>query len=103
MAEATVEEEIVKYKAKVVQFLGRGIPERQRPLPSPRNLFASFETGPVYKSWFGVISWWTDSFCSCMPNKDDGHVNNRQQNISKAMDLLPRLAAGIDVNVHFRK
>lgn len=57
----------------------------------------------LHKSWFEVMSWWTVSFCTCISNKDDGHVNNRQQNISEAIDLLPRLAAGIDVNVHLRK
>lgn len=36
-------------------------------------------------------------------DKDVGYVNNQQQNIADAIDLLPRLATGIDVNVHFRK
>lgn len=36
-------------------------------------------------------------------DKDDAYVINQQQNIADAIDLLPRLATGIDVNVQFRK
>uniref|UniRef100_A0A0D9WU23 MINDY deubiquitinase domain-containing protein n=1 Tax=Leersia perrieri TaxID=77586 RepID=A0A0D9WU23_9ORYZ len=36
-------------------------------------------------------------------DKDEEYVRNREQNISDAIDLLPRLATGIDVNVMFRK
>ncbi|KAF5187759.1 Ubiquitin carboxyl-terminal hydrolase mindy-1 [Thalictrum thalictroides] len=36
-------------------------------------------------------------------NKDAGYVENQQQNIGDAIDLLPRLATGLDVNVQFRK
>ncbi|OMO81008.1 hypothetical protein COLO4_23793 [Corchorus olitorius] len=36
-------------------------------------------------------------------NKDAGYVENQQQNISDAIDLLPRLATGIDVNIKFRR
>ncbi|KAJ6695544.1 NF-E2 INDUCIBLE PROTEIN [Salix koriyanagi] len=36
-------------------------------------------------------------------NKDAGYVENQQQNISDAIDLLPRLATGIDVNLKFRR
>jgi len=36
-------------------------------------------------------------------DKDDGYLINQQQNIADAIDLLPRLATGIDVNVQFRK
>lgn len=38
-----------------------------------------------------------------MQNKDAGYVENQQQNISDAIDLLPRLATGIDVNIKFRR
>ncbi|THU47937.1 hypothetical protein C4D60_Mb09t20930 [Musa balbisiana] len=40
---------------------------------------------------------------SNVQDKDDGYVTNQRQNISDAIDLLPRLATGIDVNLHFRK
>ncbi|XP_040986179.1 ubiquitin carboxyl-terminal hydrolase MINDY-1-like isoform X1 [Juglans microcarpa x Juglans regia] len=40
---------------------------------------------------------------SNLNNKDAGYVENQQQNISDAIDLLPRLATGIDVNIKFRR
>ncbi|KAI4303485.1 hypothetical protein MLD38_039108 [Melastoma candidum] len=40
---------------------------------------------------------------SNVDNKDAGYVENQQQNIADAIDLLPRLATGIDVNIKFRK
>ncbi|XP_057487035.1 uncharacterized protein LOC130773120 isoform X1 [Actinidia eriantha] len=36
-------------------------------------------------------------------NKDAGYLENQQQNIADAIDLLPRLATGIDVNTKFRR
>ncbi|GMH28884.1 hypothetical protein Nepgr_030727 [Nepenthes gracilis] len=36
-------------------------------------------------------------------NKDAGYVENQQQNIADAIDLLPQLLTGIDVNVKFRR
>ncbi|CAD6335419.1 unnamed protein product [Miscanthus lutarioriparius] len=36
-------------------------------------------------------------------DKDEEYVRNREQNVADAIDLLPRLATGIDVNVMFRK
>ncbi|CAJ2650579.1 unnamed protein product [Trifolium pratense] len=36
-------------------------------------------------------------------NKDVGYVENQQQNIADAIDLLPRLATGIDVNLKFTR
>ena len=38
-----------------------------------------------------------------MQNKDAGFVENQQQNIADAIDLLPQLATGIDVNLKFRR
>ncbi|KAJ1261004.1 hypothetical protein BS78_10G275000 [Paspalum vaginatum] len=40
---------------------------------------------------------------STAQDKDEEYVRNREQNIADAIDLLPRLATGIDVNVMFRK
>ncbi|KAL7167393.1 hypothetical protein ACSBR2_037955 [Camellia fascicularis] len=40
---------------------------------------------------------------SSLSNKDAGYVENQQQNIADAIDLLPRLATGIDVNIKFRR
>ncbi|GLT90949.1 hypothetical protein SLE2022_088640 [Rubroshorea leprosula] len=36
-------------------------------------------------------------------NKEAGYLENQQQNIADAMDLLPRLTTGIDVNIKFRR
>lgn len=36
-------------------------------------------------------------------NKDASYIVNQEQNISDAIDLLPRLATGIDVNIQFRR
>ncbi|GKU95382.1 hypothetical protein SLEP1_g8744 [Rubroshorea leprosula] len=36
-------------------------------------------------------------------NKDDEYLKNQQQNIADAMNLLPRLTTGIDVNIKFRR
>lgn len=40
---------------------------------------------------------------SNIENKDVGYVENQQQNIADAIDLLPRLMTGIDVNIQFRR
>lgn len=36
-----------------------------------------------------------------MQSKDAEYAQNQQQNIADAIDLLPRLATGIDVNIKF--
>ena len=38
-----------------------------------------------------------------LQNKDASYIVNQEQNISDAIDLLPRLATGIDVNIQFRR
>lgn len=43
------------------------------------------------------------SAVTVMQNKDAGYVENQQQNIADAIDLLPRLTTGIDVNIKFRR
>lgn len=40
---------------------------------------------------------------SNIDNKDAGYVENQQQNIADAIDLLPRLTTGIDVNIKFTR
>ncbi|KAL1828411.1 hypothetical protein ACET3Z_006823 [Daucus carota] len=39
---------------------------------------------------------------SNLDNKEAGYVENQQQNIADAIDLLPRLTTGIDVNIKFK-
>lgn len=43
------------------------------------------------------------SFLNGWQNKDAGYVENQQKNIADAIDLLPRLTTGIDVNIKFRR
>ncbi|KAL0296004.1 UNVERIFIED_CONTAM: Ubiquitin carboxyl-terminal hydrolase MINDY-2, partial [Sesamum radiatum] len=40
---------------------------------------------------------------SNIDNKDAGYIENQQQNIADAIDLLPRLTTGIDVNIKFQR
>ncbi|XP_062234132.1 uncharacterized protein LOC133931289 isoform X2 [Phragmites australis] len=40
---------------------------------------------------------------SSVQGKDEEYVRNREQNVADAIDLLPRLTTGIDVNVMFRE
>ncbi|KAK6117116.1 hypothetical protein DH2020_049161 [Rehmannia glutinosa] len=40
---------------------------------------------------------------SNIDDKDTDYVENQQQNIADAIDLLPRLTTGIDVNIQFRR
>jgi hypothetical protein len=51
-------------------------------------------------SLFRDISF-SDKFFIVLQNKDAGYVENQLQNIADAIDLLPRLATGIDVNLKF--
>lgn len=105
------------YKTKVVQFLGRSIPiilqNDNGPCPLiaisnvlllRNNLNLSLETTeiPLQKLLSLVAERLIDSN-SNVEDKDAGYVKNQQQNIADAIDMLPRLATGIDVNLHFRK
>ncbi|OIW10747.1 hypothetical protein TanjilG_27693 [Lupinus angustifolius] len=48
-------------------------------------------------------TWDENNAMTSTENKDVGYVENQQQNIADAIDLLPRLATGIDVNLKFRR
>ncbi|KAI3414698.1 MINDY_DUB domain-containing protein [Psidium guajava] len=65
------------HKTKLIQFLGRSTPIVLQNDNGPCPLLAIY--------------------------KDAGYVENQQQNIADAIDLLPRLATGIDVNIKFRR
>ncbi|XP_020585367.1 uncharacterized protein LOC110028017 [Phalaenopsis equestris] len=107
----------VAYKTKVVQFLGRSTPivlqNDNGPCPllaicnvlllrNSINLSLDAPEVPLQKLLSLVAGRLIDSNCS-LQDKDDGYLINQQQNIADAIDLLPRLATGIDVNVQFRK
>ncbi|KAL0907867.1 hypothetical protein M5K25_022316 [Dendrobium thyrsiflorum] len=111
------EDDDVAYKTKVVQFLGRPTPivlqNDNGPCPllaicnvlllrNSINLNLDAPEVPLQKLLSLVAEKLIDSNCS-VQDKDDGYLINQQQNIADAIDLLPRLATGIDVNLQFRK
>ncbi|KAG0463206.1 hypothetical protein HPP92_021682 [Vanilla planifolia] len=114
-SEAEVKE--IVYKTKIVQFLGRSTPiilqNENGPCPllaicnalllrNNINLSVDEPEVPQQK----LLSLVADRLIGSNSNvqdKDFGYLINQQQNIADAIDLLPRLATGIDVNVQFRK
>ncbi|KAK1565294.1 hypothetical protein Q3G72_023470 [Acer saccharum] len=116
------QQEVMKeciHKTKTIQFLGRTTPivlqNDNGPCPLlaicnvlllRNNLNLSPDIGEVSqeKLLSLVAERLIDSNSNVnMQNKDAGYVENQQQNISDAIDLLPRLATGIDVNLKFRR
>ncbi|XP_042496931.1 uncharacterized protein LOC122075829 [Macadamia integrifolia] len=105
------------YRTKLVQFMGRTTPiilqNDNGPCPllaicnvllirNNLNLNADASEVSVQKLLSLVAERLIDSN-SNVENKDAGYVKNQQQNIADAIDLLPRLATGIDVNIKFRR
>ncbi|XP_057834807.1 uncharacterized protein LOC131045273 isoform X1 [Cryptomeria japonica] len=113
---AEEEDVAVVYKTKLVQFLGRSIPiilqNDNGPCPLLaicnvlllRNIISlSPETTEIsLQRLLSLVAERLLDANSSSENKDSGYVQNQQQNIADAIDLLPRLATGIDVNVRFR-
>ncbi|KAK1326238.1 hypothetical protein QJS10_CPA01g02405 [Acorus calamus] len=110
-------EEERTYKTKVVQFLGRSTPivlqNDNGPCPllaicnvlllrNAINLNPDASEVSLDKLLSLVAGRLIDSN-SNFADKDDGYVNNQLKNIDDAIDLLSKLATGIDVNVQFRK
>ncbi|XP_042391494.1 uncharacterized protein LOC121982474 isoform X2 [Zingiber officinale] len=114
-AAGTTEEML--YRTKVIQFLGRATPivlqNDNGPCPLlaicnvlllRNNLKLSLDVSEVsLQKLLSLVAERLIDSNSNVQDKDDGYLNNQQQNISDAIDLLPRLATGIDVNVLFRK
>ncbi|KAL1569001.1 ubiquitin carboxyl-terminal hydrolase MINDY-1-like [Salvia divinorum] len=112
----TTLEEIV-YKTKVIEFFDRTaliiLQNNNGPCPllsicnvlSLKNsLSLSLDTPEVSQD--KLLSLVADRLInsnSKIDNKDAGYVKNQQQNIADAIDLLPRLTTGIDVNIKFRR
>ncbi|KAK2976794.1 hypothetical protein RJ640_027190 [Escallonia rubra] len=105
------------HKTKVVQFLGRTTPiilqNDNGPCPllaicnvlllkNSLNLGSDIPEVSQEKLLSLVAERLIDSN-SNVNNKDAGYVENQQQNIADAIDLLHRLATGIDVNIKFRR
>ncbi|KAF6133954.1 hypothetical protein GIB67_040718 [Kingdonia uniflora] len=105
------------YKTKAIHFLGRQTPiilqNDNGPCPllaicnvlllkNNLNLHPEVSEVSVQKLLSLVAEKLIDCNC-CNEDKDAGYVENQQQNISDAIDLLPSLATGIDVNVQFQR
>lgn len=111
------EKEAAAHKIKVVQFLGRSttivLQNDNGPCPllaicnvlllrNYLNLSPDVPEVSQEKLLSLVAERLIDSN-SNPNNKDAEYVENQQQNIADAIDLLPRLTTGIDVNIKYRR
>ncbi|KAL7111587.1 hypothetical protein ACP275_05G098800 [Erythranthe tilingii] len=118
-AEAKREEREIEmaHKTKVIQFLGRTTPivlqndNGPCPLLAICNLLSlknSLNLSPdipevSQEKLLSLVAERLIDSNSNTENKDAGYLENQQQNIADAIDLLPRLTTGIDVNLKFRR
>ncbi|KAL7188769.1 hypothetical protein ACSBR1_038596 [Camellia fascicularis] len=107
----------MEHKTKAIQFLGRTTPiilqNDNGPCPLlaicnvlllKNNLNLSPDIAEVsQEKLLSLVAERLIDSNSNVDNKDAGYVENQQQNIADAIDLLPRLATGIDVNIKFRR
>lgn len=105
------------YRTKVIKFLGRTTPiilqNENGPCPLlaicnvlllKNNLALSPDVAEVsQEKLLGLVAERLIDSNSNVNNKDVGFLENQQQNIADAIDLLPLLATGIDVNTKFRR
>ncbi|XP_056174346.1 uncharacterized protein LOC115693322 [Syzygium oleosum] len=105
------------HRTKLVQFLGRSTPIILQNDNGPCPLLAicnilllrnslnlSPDTAEVsQEKLLSLVAERLIDSNSNINNKDAGYFENQQQNIADAIDLLPRLATGIDVNIKFRR
>ncbi|KAM6556902.1 hypothetical protein CsatB_003921 [Cannabis sativa] len=105
------------HKTKLIQFLGRTTPivlqNDNGPCPLlaicnilllKNNLTLSPDVTEVsQEKLLSLVAERLIDSNSNIDNKDEGYAENQQQNIADAIDLLPRLATGIDVNIKFRR
>ncbi|KAA3475890.1 protein FAM63A-like [Gossypium australe] len=113
-------QEVIKdctYKTKAIQFLGRTTPiilqNDNGPCPLlaicnvlllSNNLNLSPDIAEVsQEKLLSLVAERLIDSNSNVDNKDAGYVENQLRNIADAIDLLPRLATGIDVNIKFRR
>ncbi|PPR95726.1 hypothetical protein GOBAR_AA24962 [Gossypium barbadense] len=113
-------QEVIKdctYKIKAIQFLGRTTPiilqNDNGPCPLlaicnvlllSNNLNLSPDIAEVsQEKLLSLVAERLIDSNSNVDNKDAGYVENQLRNIADAIDLLPRLATGIDVNIKFRQ
>lgn len=110
-------EKEMAHKTKVIQFLGRTTPiilqNDNGPCPllaicnvlslkNSLNLSPDIPEVSQEKLLSLVAERLIDSNTN-IDDKDTGYVENQRQNIADAIDLLPRLTTGIDVNLKFRR
>lgn len=107
----------IVHRTKVIQFLGRTTPiilqNDNGPCPLlaicnvlllKNNLSLSPDIPEVsQEKLLSLVAERLIDSNSNVNDKDAGYVENQQQNIADAIDLLPRLATGIDVNIKFRR
>ncbi|KAK4262699.1 hypothetical protein QN277_028230 [Acacia crassicarpa] len=105
------------HKTKTIQFLGRTTPIVLQNENGPCPLLAicnvlllrnSIHLSPdvaevSQEKLLSLVAERLIDSNSNVNNKDAGYVKNQLQNISDAIDLLPRLATGIDVNIKFKR
>uniref|UniRef100_A0A2P2M4Y4 MINDY deubiquitinase domain-containing protein n=1 Tax=Rhizophora mucronata TaxID=61149 RepID=A0A2P2M4Y4_RHIMU len=105
------------HKTKTIQFLGRTTPivlqNDNGPCPLlaicnvlllRNNLNLSPDMSEVsQEKLLSLVAERLIDSNSNVNNKDAGYVENQQQNIADAIDSLPRLATGVDVNIKFRR
>ncbi|XP_009772020.1 uncharacterized protein [Nicotiana sylvestris] len=115
--EEEAEAKEMAHKTKVIQFLGRTTPiilqNDNGPCPLlaicnvlllKNNLNLSPDIPEVsQEKLLSLVAERLIDSNSNVNDKDEGYVENQQQNIADAIDLLPRLATGIDVNIKFRR
>ncbi|KAK4422708.1 Ubiquitin carboxyl-terminal hydrolase MINDY-2 [Sesamum alatum] len=109
--------EMIVHRTKAIQFLGRTTPiilqNDNGPCPllaicnvlslkNRLNLSPDIPEVSQEKLLSLVAEHLIDSN-SNIDNKDAGYIENQQQNIADAIDLLPRLTTGIDVNIKFQR
>ncbi|KAM7258897.1 hypothetical protein ACFE04_014638 [Oxalis oulophora] len=105
------------HKTKTIQFLGRTTPIILQNDNGPCPLLAicnilllrnNLNVGPdptevSQEKLLSLVAERLIDSNSNVNDKDAGYVENQQQNISDAIDMLPRLATGIDVNIKLRR
>ncbi|XP_051137706.1 uncharacterized protein LOC127255950 isoform X2 [Andrographis paniculata] len=110
-------EKEMMHRTKVIQFLGRTAPIILQNDNGPCPLLAicnvlslknSLNLSPdipevSQEKLLSLVAERLIDSNSNIDNKDSGYVENQQQNIADAIDLLPRLTTGIDVNIKFRR
>ncbi|GAB2224583.1 hypothetical protein Drorol1_Dr00005345 [Drosera rotundifolia] len=115
-AESEREQEVI-HKTKTIQFRGRSLPivlqNDNGPCPLiaicnvlllKNQLTLSPDLGEVsQQKLLAMVAERLIDSNNDLKDKDEGYVENQQRNISDAIDLLPRLTTGIDVNIKFRK